>query len=473
MNKLAVAFIIFLLVGYGAAWTAEVTIEADGMLNVNGTRLFVLGLYENPKDDAELARAVAAGINLVHSSSETASLDRLQRHNAYGWVNTGSSIDLSEDTDARRAALKAMSDGLNGHPAMLVWEVPDEALWNCWYEAQTWRRGAEPAELRKNIEAVTDEPLRLKLQEQHGQAEALYRVGRNAEAEALADDLWRQMKLEPPRPGFGLGNAAQRAAKMQAGMLSGYRELQALSGRPVWMNHAPRNQVEQLAAFNEAADIAGCDIYPVPFHPRVGHSDLTDRYLSCVGGYTRRMQQAAPGKPVWMVLQGFGWGDIQPDQPEATRRELRRPTLAETRYMAYDAIVHGARGILYWGTFAVEKDSPFYADLLKVVSELRDLGSVLAAPDLKMDITATFEPTLGSVDRDIAVLAKAAGDTPWLLVVNEWTDALAVTLHGLESFNGAAYRERVTGQLVEVKDGKLSLNMPSQEAYILEPVKQL
>ena len=92
------------------------TIEADGMANVNGSRLFVLGLYENPEEDAELARAVAAGFNLVRSSADTAALDRLQQHSVYGWVNTGASIDLSEDVDARRAALQKMSAALNNHP---------------------------------------------------------------------------------------------------------------------------------------------------------------------------------------------------------------------------------------------------------------------------------------------------------------------------------------------------------------------
>jgi len=472
MNRMFLLSLVSLLLACGAAWTVPMTIEADGMANVNGSRLFVLGLYENPEEDAELARAVAAGFNLVRSSADTAALDRLQQHSVYGWVNTGASIDLSEDVDARRAALQKMSAALNNHPAMMVWEVPDEALWNCWYEALTWRRHQEPGQLGRQIAAVTDETQRQTLNDRHAEAEALFRIGRYAEAEAMVDNLWREMKMEPPRPGYGLGNAVERAAKMQAGMVAGYQELKTLSGRPIWMNHAPRNQVNQLAAFNEAADIVGCDIYPVPLHPRVGHSDLTDRHMSSLGAYTARMQAAAPGKPVWMVLQGFGWGDIQPDQAEEIRKELRRPTLAETRYMAYDTIVHGARGILYWGTHAVEKDSPFYADLLKVVSELRDLQPVLSAPDAPMNISVSFAQTLGSVDRDAVVLAKQAGDTPWLLIVNEWTDGLTVTLSGLDSLNGAVYRERLTGTQVEVKDGKISLNMPSQEAFVLEPVTQ-
>lgn len=470
MNKHVAVIFVVLITACVAAYGAEVTVEADGMLNVNGARLFVVGLYENPAEDAELARAAEAGFNLIRAGADIASLDRLQGHNVYAWVNTGGDIDLSEDTETRRAALQSMAETLNAHPALLVWEVPDEALWNCWYGAQTWRRGTEPAEQHKHINTLVDEALRTTLRAQRAEVDALYHKGRYAEAEALSDDLWRRMQLEPPRPGYGLADAAARADKMCAGMLEGYGLLKALSGRPVWMNHAPRNQLAQLAAFNKAADIVGCDIYPVPANGKVGHSDLSNRHLSCVGDYTQRMGQAAPGKPVWMVLQGFGWGDIQPDRPEAERKEMRRPTLPETRFMAYDAIVRGARGILYWGSHAVEKDSPFYGELLALVSELRDLQSVLAAPDADLNVTTAYEPTLGSVDRDIIVLAKDHGNKPWLFVVNEWSDSLAGTLSGLESLNGTSYRERDSGEVVEVTDGKITLHIPGHSAHILEPV---
>ncbi len=472
MKKITISIVLIILAVCCGTHAAEVAVEADGMLNIDGARVFVVGLYENPAEDAELTRAAEAGFNLVRSSADITALDRLQRHGVHAWVNTGAAIDLSEDADARRTALQSLTETLNAHPAMLVWEVPDEALWNCWYEAQMWRRSTEPAEQHKHIDALADESARGKLREQQAQVDTLYNKGKYTEAEALADDLWRQMGLEPPRPGYGLGNASERAAKMCGGMREGYALLKTLSGRPIWMNHAPRNQIEQLAAFNQAADIVGCDIYPVPVHEKVGHSDLSNRSMSCVGDYTRRMAQAAPGKPVWMVLQGFGWGDIQPDKPEDIRKELRPPTLAETRYMAFDAIVHGARGILYWGSHAVKKDAPFYGELLTFVAELRDLQPVLAAPDAALNISVSHQPTYGSVDRAAAVLAKAPGGTPWLFVVNEWTDPLACKLSGLESLNGTPYRDRLSGEEVEIKDGALSLQMTPQSVQILEPLRR-
>jgi hypothetical protein len=471
VNKVLIVVMALLALSITAG-AAKVTVERDGMLNVNGSRLFVVGSYDNPAEDAELKRLVDAGFNLVRSSSDIGALDRLQQHNVYGWVNTGANIDLSQDTETRQAALQSLAGALNAHPALLVWEVPDEALWNCWYEALTWRSQVEPGELRKHIKDVTDEQERTKLLAQLEQSAALRHAGRDVEAEQLADDLWRQMKLEPPKPGYGLGDAQARAEKMCAGMLAGYNKIKELAGRPVWMNHAPRNQIEQLAAFNQATDIVGCDIYPVPYHQDVGHSDLTNRYPSCVGAYTDRMQQAAPGKPVWMVLQGFGWGDIKPELPEPLRAELRRPTLAETRFMAYDAIVHGARGILYWGSQYVEKNSAFYDSLLSVVAELRDMQSILAAPDAVLNISVSHQPTLGSVDRGIVVLAKAAGNAPWLVAVNEWTGPLSCTLHGLDTLNGTTYRERNTHEEITVVNGTASLIIQGEGVRVLEPVNK-
>ena len=301
-------------------WAATATIENDGMLNVNGKRLFVLGLYEHPKDDAKLEEVAAAGFNLVHAS-DAASLDRLWEQELYGWVNTGYAIDFSETPEKKKEALGSMLQDLAGHPGLLVWEVPDEALWNAWYRATQWRRGAEPRQQRELINALTDDALKKKLNAMRSEAEAAYATGQPEVGEKLADDIWRELGKEPPQPDLNLSNAPERAEKLGNGMVEGYQFLKTSDpDHPIWMNHAPRNSIAQLAFFNRGADIVGCDIYPVPLGG-TGHSDLGDRTLASVGAYTRRMQDAAPGKPVWMVLQGFGWADLDETAGERIGRK--------------------------------------------------------------------------------------------------------------------------------------------------------
>ena len=460
-------------------WAGAVTLAPDGMIVVDGQRRFVLGLYENPADDSVLDAVAEAGFNLVRATGDEAALDRLQGRGLYAWVNTGQGIDLSKDRPAREAQLAALAATCSGHPALLVWEVPDEALWNCWYSAFLWRRQDEPAQLRERIDALEDTTRAASLGAALKTSERLFGRGDFAEAEEVADGLWRELGEDLPRPGLNISNAPSRAAQLCAGMVEGYAVLRKLDPRhPIWMNHAPRNQIAQLAAFNEGADIVGCDIYPAPQY-RGGHSDLGDRSLASVGAFTTRMQAAAPGKPVWMVLQGFGWADLEKDPDADARLRGRRPNATESRFMAYDAIVRGARGVLYWGTHCVEKDSALWTDLLEVVRELADLEPVLAAPDAGIDPEVTLEEAKGSLDRGVRVLGKDVDGAIWWLVVNEFQDPLTYTLSGrprtdalggLAALEGTVYTDPEADRRATVTDGRLRLAIRGYGVQVLRPV---
>ena len=62
-----------------------------------------------------------------------------------------------------------------------------------------------------------------------------------------------------------------------------------------------------------------------------------------VGDFTRMMRQVAGEKPFWMTLQIAFSGVVKPG------RTLRFPTFPEQRFMAYEAIINGARGLTYFG----------------------------------------------------------------------------------------------------------------------------
>lgn len=447
----------------------NVRVAKDRMLLVNGQRMFVLGLYENPKDDTALDEVAKAGINLVFSSADREQLDRLHSHGVYAWVNTGDAIDLSDRADARKAALDKMVMAVAHHPALLVWEVPDEALWNVWYGAELWRNRDEIKQQDELINALGDKVKADKLKGMRAAARKFWSVGEYRKAEQLADDIWRELGKEPPHPDLNVSNAPDRAAKMANGMWRGYNYLKRIDpGHPIWMNHAPRNSVAQRAAFNKAADIVGCDIYPVP--PYLGgHSDLVDRGLTSVGAYTGLMQDAAPRKPVWMVLQGFGWADLaeQKNSPDADKQ--RQPTYHESRFMAYDAIVHGARGILYWGTAYTDKTKPFWNSFLALMRELADLHPVLSAPDAKISLAVSLDETWGSLDRGVRVLPKRAPKGNCFIVVNEWRDPLRYSLQGLREYEGRTFGDGIAGVSGVVKGGELRLNIEPYGVHVLQP----
>jgi hypothetical protein len=112
---------------------------------------------------------------------------------------------------------------------------------------------------------------------------------------------------------------------------------------PMVLIHAPRGTVDSLREYNAAGDVLGADIYPIGYPPGM-HSLSTNKTMSLVGEHTRLMMQVAKGeKPVWMVLQVAWSGVIKPG------KTLRMPTFFEERFMTYQAIINGARGLLYFG----------------------------------------------------------------------------------------------------------------------------
>src|SRR5712691_5393454 len=141
-----------------------------------------------------------------------------------------------------------------------------------------------------------------------------------------------------------------------AGLVRAYQRLRALDpAHPLVIVQAPRGAVVDLVPYRPAFDITGADIYPVSYPPGV-HSDSGNRDISVVGDVTRKMVEAAGGKPVWMTLQ-IAWSGVTPSKqhPDVVPRF---PTLQEERFMAYQAIVNGARGLVFFGGHLTQVAAP-------------------------------------------------------------------------------------------------------------------
>jgi hypothetical protein len=466
-NMKTIAALLAVLAAFGAR-AADVSVDKDRMLVVDGKRTFVLGLYENPKDDAVLQSVAKAGFNLVQAKADAAALDRLQANGLHSWINVGANLDFSVDAESRAAALGKFVQDFGGHPSILAWEVPDEALWNVWYSAQQWF-AEERNQQKERIAALTDDAKKTELNAKRDKATTLYLSGDYAQAEQLASEIWKGLGAASPHPDLTVSKAPERMAKLADGMLAGYEALKKLDAKhPVWMNHAPRNSIEQLTMFGKAADVVGCDIYPVPTKES-GHSDLLDQSLASTGAYTLRMQESAPGKPVWMVLQGFGWSDLKEPAKEDKHDVLKRPTYDQSRFMAYDSIVRGARGILYWGTAYIEKDSQLWQDLLRLAGELNGLQEVLSAPDLDAKMDVTYAPTWGSLDRGVVILPKQVSGKNWLIIANEWREPLTYTLAKVPAADGTVYKDAASGAQATVEQGKLTLTITGNGVHVLAP----
>jgi hypothetical protein len=93
---------IWFLIGFvllvGKSLIAESPrLDSDGVLVLEGQRRFIIGSYYNPMNTAGLEELARNGFNLVHCAAQTDALDLARTAGLYAWVNTGNSIDFSQD----------------------------------------------------------------------------------------------------------------------------------------------------------------------------------------------------------------------------------------------------------------------------------------------------------------------------------------------------------------------------------------
>ena len=487
---------------------AEDTVQftAENFLMIEGRPRLILGLYENPKDDAVLAEVAGAGFNLVCSQPDQASLDRLSRQGLYGWIPLGGTMSLADNDTAGREKLAAVINQFKGHPALLAWEAPDESLWNEYYSASDWILSEQPRQLAERIGQTADPATAERQRAELAKAVGLTQRALWPESEAAYDALWKELGAEQPHPELRPTQRILAGKELGDKLTRGWEYIRELDKRHAfWQNHAPRNSVADMRYYNRAVHAAGCDIYPVPANYRTGHSDLRDMSLTSVGAYTDRMRDAAPGKACWMVLQGFGWRDIQEgaqlkDDPLAGRR----PTWQETRFMAYDSLLHGANAILYWGTAYIQKDSELWRDILRVGRELRALEPAIVAPKPPFEPRAQGELNYASFDggQPILMLRQYAGQdgatdpapdgatdpapdgatdpapdgaTQWALIaVNELDTGVAFRVSGLPpALEGRQLYRLYSDETVTVKDGGFRDGIRGYDVHIYATSKAL
>ncbi|MEN6643162.1 MAG: sugar-binding protein [Armatimonadia bacterium] len=244
------------------------------------------------------------------------------------------------------------------------------------------------------------------------------------------------------------------------GLYDGYCYLREIDQqRPIWTNHAPRNTIPELAHFNRATDIGGADIYPVP-EPQT-QSDLPNKAISVVGDETDKNMAAVNGeKPVFMVLQGFGWGELSKKKGQPVQAVM--PTFEQSRFMAYQSIVHGANGILYWGTHYTQKPSQFWSELKTLTSELSALQGVLAAEKYEgKDKAALVTRRAG-----VRLLQKRLDGHDYVIVVNELAEPVKVALV-VPTMKGTKARRLFEGQDVAVAKGRMSVDLAGYGVAVL------
>jgi len=274
----------------------------------------------------------------------------------------------------------------------------------------------------QELDAATQHGLQLWL--------ALAGVDNDLSHRALLDRIVGELK---GHPGLGVWKGVDEPAHGHvpaAGCIAVYRHLRSIDpDHPVALIEAPRGPspapgehdtvltAAAIRPYTPACDIHGIDIYPVSKPPgRHAGGPPVNTDISVVGDMTRIVARATERPAIWTTLQ-IAWSGVFPPRPVVF------PTLHQARFMAYDAIVSGARGLFFFGgqfeqvmndrDRALGWNWTYWHDVQRPL--LDELSDPAHAPALTAPLSG--DPVTPSVP-DVAVSARRAGGRLYLIAVN-------------------------------------------------------
>ncbi|HOZ45756.1 MAG TPA: hypothetical protein PLO37_08150 [Candidatus Hydrogenedentes bacterium] len=269
--------------------------------------------------------------------------------------------------------------------------------------------------------------------------------------ETVDEPAWTWMKAESRVPAHAFAEAYPLIREADPNHL-------------LYMNHAPTNLVKTMQAYNAGTDIVAMDIYPVnpgglkqmyALFPDGHQGDLNNEQISQVGEYVDKMRRVTgPNRPLFMVLQGFAWENLV-DEAERREEKILYPTYGQSRFMAFQSLIKGANGIIYWGTYTTPQPSPFWADLKRVTREVADLAGPLAQRTADAPVVVDYHEMGYSVDDGVQVLVKDFEGKRYVFTCNADKNICRATLSGLGAWqHGTVLSE--DGRAVAVENGGIT-----------------
>jgi len=131
-------------------------------------------------------------------------------------------------------------------------------------------------------------------------------------------------------------------------------------------------QVKELKHYLPTTDVLGTDPYPLRRWP-----------ISMVGEWTKLTRKAAgDDRAIWMVPQAHNLSIYRTDN---TKNTDPSPTLDEMRCMAYQCLVNGANGLIFYSFFDLKRDplgfESRWTDVKKLGEEIKSLVPVLLSTE--------------------------------------------------------------------------------------------
>jgi hypothetical protein len=209
-------------------------------------------------------------------------------------------------------------------------------------------------------------------------------------------------------------------------------------------------QIPDLELYYNCTDIMGVDPYPIPSRPIDMVSDWTSSAIKAMNN----------AKPVWVVPQIFDWSVYRGGEP-------REPTFQEKKNMFYQALIHGAKGLIAYSYFDLfkttgRKEAPKelfekrWKEVCEIVAEINKLVPALLEGEDVPKLQGVLEKGKVHV-RGITYRNKL-----YILLANTSSDSLHLTLPLPD--RGWKSASRLDGREEKVKNGQLVLQLQPLEA---------
>lgn len=240
----------------------------------------------------------------------------------------------------------------------------------------------------------------------------------------------------------------------------------------MYMNHAPTNLVKTMQAYNPGTDAVACDIYPVNpggLRPQYalfedGHQgDLNNQTISQVGEYVDKMRRVTgPSRPLLMVLQAFAWEALRKEDRDESK--VLYPTWEQSRFMAFQSLIKGANGIIYWGSHSMPQPSEAWTGIKRVTRETADLAPILSAR------TSGFEPTVEyleighSVDDGVQWLVKEHDGALYVFTCNAYRYPCRATLGGFSEWKTCTVLNE--DRTIDIVDGGITEDWQAFDVHL-------
>jgi hypothetical protein len=211
----------------------------------------------------------------------------------------------------------------------------------------------------------------------------------------------------------------------------------------LWVTiEAPRGSAFDLAPYSDVTDVHGVDIYPVTLaHPAPN--------LHAVGTWTQTLATITPFAPVWTTIQICASGSV-----DKAIGNYVVPTFQQERYMAYDAIVNGAKALTFFGgtnagCFSGSDGTygwnwSFWQDVLEPL--VKQLSSSSAIAPALVNAANAPQVTTGGSATETVVRQGTSVDDLWLIAARNGAGTATVTFKGLPRWThrGGVYTENRT-----------------------------